>query len=65
MNKFWLLTSLLLMSACGVGETAATASLQAQQAEKAQQQMVQMQKQIDEANAANNQRLEQQLKDSN
>ncbi|MFI8480765.1 hypothetical protein ACIGCM_09355 [Pseudomonas sp. NPDC078700] len=53
------------MTGCGAGETAATASLQAKQAQKAQQQMAQMQKQIDEANAASNQRLEQQLKNSN
>lgn len=65
MKKICLLTSLLLMTGCGAGETAATASLQAKQAQKAQQQMAQMQKQIDEANAASNQRLEQQLKNSN
>jgi len=48
-----------LLSACGLGETAATAELQAKQAQQAQQQMQDMQKQIDAANAVNNERLKQ------
>lgn len=48
-----------LLSACGLGETAATAELQAKQAQQAQQQMQEMQKQIDAANAVNNERLKQ------
>ncbi|MEN0108239.1 MAG: hypothetical protein AAGC84_17710 [Pseudomonas sp.] len=49
----------LLLSACGLGETATTAELQAKQAQQAQQQMQDMQKQIDAANAVNNERLKQ------
>jgi hypothetical protein len=56
------LTSLLLLSAalsaCGLGETAATASLQAKQAQQAQQQMQQLKQQIDAANVQNQQRLD-------
>ena len=62
MAPFKLMTialSALLLSACGLGETAATAELQAKQAQQAQQQMQAMQKQIDAANAANNERLKQ------
>ncbi|MGG2399051.1 hypothetical protein ACJRW5_19100 [Pseudomonas sp. SH1-B] len=50
---------LLGLSGCGAGETAATATLQAEQAKQAQQQMEQLKQQIDQANALNNQRLEQ------
>ncbi|WP_271195503.1 hypothetical protein [Pseudomonas turukhanskensis] len=52
-----IVASATLLSACGLGETAATAELQAKQAQQAQQQMQAMQKQIDAANAVNNQRL--------
>ena len=48
------------LSACGLGETAAVASLEAKQAKQAQQQMQQMQQmqqQIDQANALSEQRL--------
>jgi cell division protein FtsB len=63
------LTSLLLLtatlSACGLGETAATtANLQAQQAQQAQQQMQQLKQQIDAANVQNQQRLDDALKDA-
>ncbi|QRY79829.1 hypothetical protein JVX91_01555 [Pseudomonas sp. PDNC002] len=54
----------LALSACGLGETAATASLQAKQAQQAQQQMQQLKEQVDQANVQNQQRLDQALKDS-
>ena len=57
-----LVALLLNLGACGAGETAATASLQAQQAKQAQQQMEQLKQQIDQANAASNQRLQEALK---
>ena len=47
------------LSACGLGETAAT--LQAKQAQQAQEQMQQLKEQIDQANALNQQRLQQGL----
>lgn len=49
----------LTLSACGLGDTAATAELQAKQAQQAQQQMNQLKQQIDAANAVNNERLKQ------
>lgn len=52
------------LSACGLGETAATASLQAKQAQQAQQQMQQLKQQIDQANVQNQQRLDDALKDA-
>ena len=48
-----------LLSACGLGETAATASLQAKQAQQLQEQKKQMEAQINAANEASNQRLKQ------
>lgn len=54
----------LTLAACGLGDTAATASLQAKQAEQAQQQMQQLKQQVDQANAQNQQRLDQALKDA-
>ena len=54
-----LLAATLLLSACGAGETAATASLQARQAEQALQQKAALQEQINSANAASAKRLEQ------
>lgn len=56
---FCSLALLLCLGGCGAGETATTATLQAEQAKQAQQQMEQLKQQIDEANALNNQRLEQ------
>lgn len=56
-----LLSTTLALSACGLGETAATASLQAEQAEQAaqlQQQTEQLKQQIEAANAQSNKRLE-------
>jgi cell division protein FtsB len=53
-----LLSISLLLSACGLGETAATASLQAEQAAQLQQQAEQLKQQIDAANAQSNKRLE-------
>jgi cell division protein FtsB len=53
-----LFSTCLLLSACGLGETAATASLQAEQAGKLQQQKEQLKQQIEAANAQNNKRLE-------
>ena len=44
-------TLLLVLSGCGAGETAATASLQAEQAKQAQQQMEQLKQQVEAANA--------------
>ena len=49
------------LSACGLGETAATATLQAKQAQQAQEQMQQLKEHIDQANALNQQRLQQGL----
>jgi hypothetical protein len=53
-----LFSTCLLLSACGLGETAATASLQAEQAGKLQQQKEQLKQQIEAANAQSNKRLE-------
>lgn len=53
-----LLSTSLLLSACGLGETAATASLQAEQAAQLQQQTEQLKQQIKAANAQSNKRLE-------
>ncbi|MGG5871534.1 hypothetical protein [Pseudomonas peli] len=53
-----LLSTTLTLSACGLGETAATASLQAEQAAKLQQQTEQLKQQIEAANAQSNKRLE-------
>ena len=53
-----LLSSTLLLSACGLGETAATASLQAEQAKQLQQQTEQLKQQIEAANAQDQKRLE-------
>ena len=55
---FLLLAATLVMSACGLGETAATASLQAEQATQLQQQTEQLKEQIEAANAQSNKRLE-------
>ncbi len=55
---FLLLAATLVLSACGLGETAATASLQAEQATQLQQQTEQLKKQIEAANAQSNKRLE-------
>lgn len=54
-----LLSTTLLLSACGLGETAATANLQAEQAAKLQQQTEQLKQQIEAANAQGTKRLEQ------
>lgn len=59
MRTLTLLTTTLLLSACGLGETAATANLQAEQAKQLQQQTEHLKQQIEAANAHNNQRLEQ------
>ena len=59
MRTFTLLVTTLLLSACGLGESAATASLQAEQATQLQQQAEQLKQQIEAANAHNSQRLEQ------
>ncbi len=53
-----LLSATLLLSACGLGETAATASLQAEQAAKLQQQTEQLKQQIEAANVQGTKRLE-------
>ena len=53
-----LLSTTLALSACGLGETAATASLQAEQAAQLQQQAEQLKQQIEAANAQSNKRLE-------
>jgi cell division protein FtsB len=53
-----LLSISLLLSACGLGETAATASLQTEQAAQLQQQAEQLKQQIEAANAQSNKRLE-------
>lgn len=55
---FLLLAATLVLSACGLGETAATASLQAEQATQRQQQTEQLKEQIEAANAQSNKRLE-------
>jgi cell division protein FtsB len=54
-----LLCTCLLLSACGLGETAATASLQAEQAAQLKKQTEQLKQQIEAANAQSNKRLEQ------
>jgi hypothetical protein len=46
------------LSACGLGETAAVASLEAKQAEQLQQQAAQLKQQIEQANAVSQQRLQ-------
>ncbi|KAF1071725.1 MAG: hypothetical protein GAK45_00431 [Pseudomonas citronellolis] len=57
--RFLLLPCLaLLLTGCGPGEAAATADLQARQAAQAQQQMAQLKEQIDQANARNQERLD-------
>ncbi|MGB4073970.1 DUF5320 domain-containing protein [Pseudomonas sp.] len=53
-----LLSTSLALSACGAGETAATASLQAEQAAQLKQQAEQLKQQIEAANAQNHKRLE-------
>jgi cell division protein FtsB len=53
-----LLSTTLALSACGLGETAATANLQAEQAAQLQQQAEQLKQQIEAANAQSNKRLE-------
>ncbi len=45
------------LSACGLGETAAVATLEAKQAEQLQQQAAQLKQQIEQANAVSEQRL--------
>ena len=55
---FLLLAATLVLSACGLGEPAATASLQAEQATQLQQQTEQLKQQIEAANAQSNKRLE-------
>ncbi|NMY51053.1 hypothetical protein [Pseudomonas sp. WS 5011] len=55
---FLLLSATLVLSACGIGETAATASLHAEQATQLQQQTEQLKQQIEAANAQSNKRLE-------
>lgn len=57
------LFSVISLSACGLGETATSASLQAKQAQQAQAQaqVKQLQEQINQANAVNQQRLQQEL----
>lgn len=59
LRRFCTVSLLLTLAGCGAGETAATATLQAEQAKQAQQQLEQLKQQIDQANALNNQRLEQ------
>ena len=54
-------TLFLVLSGCGAGETAATASLQAEQAKQAQQQMEQLKQQVEAANAKNTARFQEQL----
>jgi cell division protein ZapA (FtsZ GTPase activity inhibitor) len=49
----------VLLSGCGLGETAATASLQAEQAARLQQQTEQLKQQIEAANTQSQKRLEQ------
>ncbi|MDO9322285.1 MAG: hypothetical protein Q7U01_11705 [Pseudomonas sp.] len=46
------------LSACGLGETAAVASLEAKQAAQLQRQTQQLKQQIEQANALNEQRLQ-------
>ena len=58
------LGTLLALSGCGAGETAAVASLQAEQAKQAQQQMEQLKQQIELANEKNNLRLQQATQDA-
>ena len=55
------LFAVISLSACGLGETATSASLQAQQAQQAKQQAKQLQEQINQANALNQQRLQHEL----
>ena len=55
------LFTVISLSACGLGETAASASLQAKQAQQAQAQVKQLQEQINQTNAVNQQRLQQEL----
>ncbi|MBX9755199.1 MAG: hypothetical protein K2X80_10625 [Pseudomonadaceae bacterium] len=52
------LLTLASLSACGLGETAAVASLEAKQAEQLQLQAQQLKQQIEQANALNEQRLQ-------
>nr|WP_298137494.1 hypothetical protein [uncultured Pseudomonas sp.] len=53
------LPALILLSACGAGETAATATLQAEQAKQLQQQTEQLKQQIEQLNEQSEKRLEQ------
>ena len=46
------------LSACGLGETAAVASLEAEKAKQLQQQSEQLQQQIEQANALSQERLQ-------
>ena len=55
------LFTVMSLSACGLGETATSASLQAKQAQQAQAQVKQLQEQINQTNAVNQQRLQQEL----
>jgi len=52
------LLSVLGLSGCGAGETAAVATLQAEQAKQAQQQMQQLKQQVELANEKSNLRLQ-------
>ena len=52
-----LVITVALLSACGLGETAAQAELQAKQAQQLQEQKKQLEAQINAANALNNERL--------
>ena len=55
------LFTVISLSACGLGETATSASLQAKQAQQLQEQAKQLQEQINQANELNQQRLQQEL----
>lgn len=55
------LFTVISLSACDLGETATSASLQAKQAQQLQEQAKQLQEQINQANALNQQRLQQEL----
>ena len=55
------LFTVISLSACGLGETATSASLQAKQAQQAQAQVKQLQEQINQASAEDQQRLQQEL----
>jgi outer membrane lipoprotein-sorting protein len=55
----FLLTTALMLSACGASETATSTSLQAEQAALLKQQSEQLKQQIEAANAQNQKRLQQ------